>query len=82
MKLFLMMTVLVTALFANSIGQDEQYHNSNDRSIQKSVDVTKSDEHSKSLSKEKGHEVTKGMETSQSKEKESSTSQEKSHNQS
>lgn len=81
MKILLMVTVLATALFANSIGQDEQYHNSTDRSIQKSIDVTKSDEHSKSLTKEKGKEVTQGMETSQSKEKESSTSQEKSHNQ-
>ena len=83
MKLIITITVLLaTALFANSIGQDEQYHNSTDRSINKSIDVTNSDEHSKSLTKEKGKEVTQGLETSKSKEKESSTSQEKSHSQS
>ena len=37
-KIFIISTVLATVMFANSIGQDEQYTNTNDKSIQKSIE--------------------------------------------
>ena len=33
-KIFIISTLLATVLLANSIGQDEQYTNTNDKSIQ------------------------------------------------
>lgn len=75
-KILILTTVLATALFANSIGQDEQYTNSNDKSVQKSTDQSATDEKSKSITKEKGQEVNQGSETSKSKEKEQTVSTE------
>lgn len=75
-KIFILSTVLATALFANSIGQDEQYTNTNDKSVQKNSDQSATDEKSKSISKEKGQEVNQGSETSKSKEKERTLSTE------
>ncbi|MBD3795448.1 MAG: hypothetical protein IE881_05880 [Epsilonproteobacteria bacterium] len=75
-KILILSTVLVTALFANSIGQDEQYTNTNDKSVQKSTDQSATDEKSKSITKEKGQEVNQGSETSKSKEKEQTVSTE------
>ena len=68
-KIFIISTVLATVMFANSIGQDEQYTNTNDKSIQKSIDQSATDEKSKSITKEKGQETNQGIETSKSKEK-------------
>lgn len=75
-KILIISTVLATALFANSIGQDEQYTNTNDKSVQKSTDQSATDEKSKSITKEKGQEINQGSETSKSKEKEQTISTE------
>lgn len=77
-RAIILSTVLATALFANSIGQEEQYTDTNDKSTQKSFDKSKTDEKSKTITKEKGQEVNQGSETSKSKEKEQTLSKEES----
>ncbi|MDX1808941.1 MAG: hypothetical protein R3331_05340 [Sulfurospirillaceae bacterium] len=75
-KILILATMLATALFANSIGQDEHYSKTNDQSVQKSVDRSHTNETSKTISHEKGQEVNQGSETSKSKEKEQTLSSE------
>lgn len=77
-RAIILSTVLATALFANSIGQEEQYTDTNDKSTQRSFDTSKTDETSKTFTKEKGQEVNQGSETSKSKEKEQTLSKEES----
>lgn len=75
-KILILSTVLATALFANSIRQDNQFTHAKDKSVQKSTDQSATDEKSKSITKEKGQEVNQGSETSKSKEKEQTVSTE------
>jgi len=75
-KILIISTVLATALFANSIGQDNQFSHTKDKSVQENTDTTKTDEKSKTISTEKGKELSKGKETSKSKEKEQTVSTE------
>jgi hypothetical protein len=75
----LILSITASLLLANNIATEQQNLDSQDKSIQKSFDKSKTREKSRQQSKEKGYEFSKNREVSKGKEREHSLSIEQSN---
>ncbi|WP_456370535.1 hypothetical protein [Thermodesulfatator atlanticus] len=78
LRLVIVSAICASALLANNISTEEQYHKGRDKSYQKATDSSQTTDKSVQKSKEKGRELTKGKESVKSKEFEKSVAIEKS----